>query len=128
MIKKVEDISYYKYMSLYHSQHFTNKEIVNIKSLLSTKWDISFHELVSISPNMPNTWDRKFKEGGDNSINLISLVRYYPRKSMSIYKREDEWFLVIYFKNYYGPLKKEFFLIDGFDSLIIFIKEKINND
>ena len=120
MIKKVEDISYYKYMSLYHSQHFTNKEIVNIKSLLSTKWDISFHELVSISPNMPNTWDRKFKEGGDNSINLISLVRYYPRKSMSIYKREDEWFLI---KIKVYSLDTIYYLIDGFDSLISFLKE-----
>ena len=131
MIKEIDDNEYKRLSKLYNTEYFTNNEIMRIKSLLhntfiirnkAKKFDFTHSELDSSGIH-----DRIFTEDGNNYINRIYISKD-SNDRIILYKREDEWFLVIYFKNYYGPLKKEFFLIDGFDSLIIFIKEKINND
>ena len=121
MIKKVDYDLFIKYKNMYNGEYFTNKEIMTIKSICKLE-TIHFFEMI-----LSGTYDRKFTEGGDNHINRISINsgytdKYYPKNSTSLYKREDEWFLVTYYKKFSDGIQDRY-LIDGFDSLIKVIKE-----
>ena len=121
MIRKVDDNEYQKWMKLYNSEYFTNKEIINIKSLFIQFDVLFFKRLNSINKNtgsVINFHGMEFKENVDNHINHLYILS--KDTTISIDKKEDEWFLI--------DINDKKYLIDGFDSLISFIKEIILND
>ena len=132
MIKEVNIAEFSKWMRLYNKEYFTNKEIMTIKSfaqelaykrlgLNDFRSNILFYEVISNKDNEFQEVERRFKEEGDNKINRVSLnTKLY--NLLIIYKREDGWFLSTFF--IYSSGIENRYLIDGFDSLISFIKEK----